>query len=174
MAGERVVTVGTSSSSGGLAVFMFSQWATPPAGVLQQRRATALHRYCHGTHGSADAAVKQHICCHLVAQYGGTALQEAWLCLLTLSFKTPWYTAPHTGRLRCSYLCAGRVWACDGVATLSAAAAPADTLAPALPPPWAIAADGSCCAVAVPESDGSATVLQTVDLVDLTVGSCAV
>ena len=28
---------GTSRASGGLAVFVFSQWATPPAGVLQQR-----------------------------------------------------------------------------------------------------------------------------------------
>ncbi len=71
-------------------------------------------------------------------------------------------------------LCAGRVWACDGVATLSASTAPTDTLAPATSPPWAVAADGSCCTVAVPESDGSGTVLQTVDLGDLTVGSCAV
>ena len=53
---------------------------------------------------------------------------------------------------------------------------PASTLASGTsPPPWTIAADGSCCAVAVPAAaDGGGAAVQNVDLSDLSVGSCPV
>ena len=46
MAGERVVALGISSNIGGLAVFVFSQSAKPPAGALSKSSAQPCARPC--------------------------------------------------------------------------------------------------------------------------------